>query len=65
VSEKIRTGLKLTREQRMRAIELERVVADDEIATAAEIIFLRDDVHHLRNELTKVTLERDALKKGI
>lgn len=38
---------RLTFEQRARATELESVITDDECATAAEIIFLRDRVKEL------------------
>lgn len=41
-AETINTRLKLDFEQRSRAVRLESVVSDDEYATAAEIIFLRD-----------------------
>lgn len=42
MSSKINTGLPLDFDQRARAVQLEDSVSDDEYATAAEIIFLRD-----------------------
>lgn len=50
-SDEINTRVKLDFEQRARAVRLEVHVSDDEYATAAEIIYLRD-------ELARVTAEQ-------
>jgi hypothetical protein len=43
-SEAINTSVKLDFEQRARAVRLEAHVSNDEYATAAEIIYLRDEL---------------------
>lgn len=59
--DRIHSGLKLDFEQRARAVQLESVVGDDEYATAAEIIFLRD-LAKLASELcTAVDREADDI----
>jgi hypothetical protein len=65
MSEKVNLRIRLDFAQRARAYELEDDVGTDESATASEIIFLRDEVHRINNELTSVTLERDALKREL
>lgn len=49
--ETINTRVKLDFEQRARAVRLENAVSDDEHATAAEIIWLRDENERLREAL--------------
>lgn len=56
-NECINTYVKLDFEQRARAVKLEAHVSDDEYATAAEIIYLRD-------ELTRVTDRVTAMLHG-
>ncbi len=54
---RIRSGLKLDFEQRARAVLLEDNVGDDEYATAAEIIFLRDLEKKASELCTAIDLE--------
>jgi hypothetical protein len=55
----INTRVKLDFEQRARAVSLEDVVSDDEYATAAEIIFLRDANANLLEALKLLYKEMD------
>jgi hypothetical protein len=52
--EHINTQVMLDFEQRARAVSLESAVSDDEYATAAEIIWLRDEANRLRDGIEEI-----------
>ncbi len=56
--EQINRLIELDFEQRARACKLESHVSEDEYATAAEIIYFRDEVERFRNGIEEICQQR-------